>query len=240
VSCAQKDTWTSSPRQGEGRTSGRAGVYRGRVPDAEGTKDALGQYQGISSTRTTSLMHVYLRDEQVRLRMEQVEAQGLVPARSELVPMAFFAEDNAYPSFRALLPRETVEVLREALEEPVTLGLLAEEPAEASEEVHAMVGLAVPVGEDELQMDEEEDAPEEPWRASAGNADAWRGDEADEAFQGSGAPRTALLAFAPLIRIRRRFPQDFAEELADLLETALAGVTRPAMEARVDRLLEDL
>ena len=57
-------------------------------------------------------MHVYLRDEPVRLRMQEVDAEGLVPGDAGLVPMAFFAEDNENPSFRALLPPHTVAVLR--------------------------------------------------------------------------------------------------------------------------------
>lgn len=183
-------------------------------------------------------MHVYLRDEQVRLRMEPVDAQGLLPTDSDLVPMAFYAGENEHPSFRALLPPDTVVILREALDEVVTLGVLAEEPEDQAAEIHAMVGLAVPVAEQEGVEGEEKEA--EPWRASAGSSDAWRGDSDGGGYEEAGTPRTALLAFAPLIRIRRRFPEDFAEELADLLETALAGETRPALEARVDRMLEDL
>ncbi|HUE96191.1 MAG TPA: hypothetical protein VMN39_06005, partial [Longimicrobiaceae bacterium] len=86
-------------------------------------------------------MHVYLRDQQVTLRMETVDPQGLVPGDSDLIPMAFYAEENSLPSFRALLPPETVEVLREVLGGPVTLGLLADEPQETGEEIRAMVGL---------------------------------------------------------------------------------------------------
>jgi hypothetical protein len=183
-------------------------------------------------------MHVYLRDEQVRLRMEAVDAQGLLPPDSDLVPMAFFAGENEHPSFRALLPPETVVILREALDEVVTLGVLAEEPEDSSAEIHAMVGLAVPVGEDDVS-DSGREEESEPWRASSGSADAWRG-ERGGSFGEPDLPRTALLAFAPLVRIKRRFPEDFSEELADLLETALAGETRPALEARVDRMLEDL
>jgi hypothetical protein len=183
-------------------------------------------------------MHVYLRDERVRLRMERVEGHELVPERSDLVPMAFYADANDRPSFRALLPPDTVRVLRDALGEPVTLGLLAEEPEDESTEIRAMVGLAVPIDQHDLGGDEEEDEGSEPWRASAGNSEAWRGNAYAE-FE-TEPPRTALLAFAPLVRIRRRFPDDFGEELADLLETALAGSTKPALEARVDRMLEDL
>jgi hypothetical protein len=180
-------------------------------------------------------MHVYLKDEQVSLRMEPVDGQGLVPEGSDLVPMAFFVEENRSPSFRALLPPETLDVLRDAFTAPVTLGVLAEEPETESDEIHAMVGLAVPIASgDEVEADDEED---ESWRASAPSSDAWRGEEVEE---DGHPPRTALLAFAPLVRIRRRFPEDFGEELADLLETALAGVTRPALEARVDRMLDDL
>ena len=49
-----------------------------------------------------------------------------------------------------------------------------------------------------------------------------------------------MLAFAPLVRLARRYPDDFGEELADLLESALAGATRPSLEARVDRMLGGL
>jgi hypothetical protein len=184
-------------------------------------------------------MHVYLRTEQVRLRMEEVEGQGLVPEGADLVPMAFFAEENPNPSFRALLPPETVDVLRDALVEPVTLGVLAEEPEDPAEEIRAMVGLAVPVDDADFPEVEGEEEEGEPWRSSVGDSEAWRGDDAPE-FGDATPPRTALLAFAPLVRIRRRFPTDFGEELADLLEAALSGVTKPAIEARVDRFLEDL
>jgi hypothetical protein len=184
-------------------------------------------------------MHVYLRDEPVDLRMEEVESEGLVPDGSDLLPMAFFVRGNDQPSFRALLPVDTIEVLREALEDPVVLGVLAEEPEDPASEIRAMVGLAIPVGEEE-EKEKEGPAPE-PWRASAGDPEAWRGEESSEEEGEEGtAPRTALLAFAPLIRLQRKFPYDFGEELADLLEAALSGATRSALEARIDRMLEDL
>lgn len=188
-------------------------------------------------------MHVYLRDEQVSLRMERVDAEGLVPEDSDLVPMAFFVDSNENPSFRALLPPDTLETLQEMLNVPVILGVLAEEPTDEGEEIRAMVGLAVPIDHQNLLdrpfgEDGEEEA-DEPWRASAGSSEAWRGDEGPD-LDDPANPATAILAFAPLIRLKRQFPDDFGEELADLLESALAGSTRPASEARVDRLLEDL
>lgn len=185
-------------------------------------------------------MHVYLREEPVNLRMEAVDSQGLVPDDSELLPMAFFAEQNPQPSFRALLPLETVEVLRQALGAPVVLGVLAEEPDDAGDEIQAMVGLAMPIPEGQITDSDLDggDDDAEPWRASADSSEAWRGDaDEDEFDDDDGMPRTALLAFAPLVRLARRFPEDFANELADLLESALAGATRPALEARVDRML---
>jgi hypothetical protein len=182
-------------------------------------------------------MHVYLRDEPIELRMLEVDPEGLVPADSDLTAVAFFVLGNQAPSFRALLPGDTIEVLREALSEPVTLGVLAEEPDSPDTEIQAMVGLAVPVGD--LDGDETEGAeePDEPWKASAGDPEGWRGEGVDEENE---MPRTALLAFAPLVRLHRKFPLDFGDELADLLEAALSGVTRPALEARVDRMLGDL
>lgn len=182
-------------------------------------------------------MHVYLRDEPIELRMQEIDPEGLVPEGSDLTPIAFYVSGNDAPSFRALLPTDTIDVLREALAEPVTLGVLAEEPDDEEVEIRAMVGVAVSMGE----MDSEEEAdeePEEPWKASVGDGEAWRGESEGEAP--GDHPRTALLAFAPLVRLQRKFPMDFGEELADLLETALAGVTRPALEARVERMLGDL
>lgn len=188
-------------------------------------------------------MHVYLRDEPVALSMRRVNADGLADDRSGLTPVAFFVNDNEAPSFRALLPGETLAVLERALDEPARLGLLAEEPEEDGE-VRAMVGLSIPAGlmPDALveQADDvggEEDDEAEPWRASLGDPDGWRdGDGEDDPDM---AERTVLIAFAPLVRIARKYPYDFAEELADLLEAALAGRTRPSLEARVDRLLGD-
>ena len=183
-------------------------------------------------------MHVYLRDETVDLRMQEVESEGLVPDGADLLPMAFYVRGNEQPSFRALLPSDTIEVLREALEEPVVLGVLAEEPEDPGSEIHAMVGLAIPVGDDE-EVEEKEEPAAEPWRASVGDPEGWRGGD-PAAGEEPASPRTALLAFAPLIRLQRKFPYDFGEELADLLEAALSGATRSALEARIDRMLEDL
>jgi hypothetical protein len=179
-------------------------------------------------------MHAYIRDEPIRLSMRPTDTEGLAPEGSGLTAVAFYAADNPQPSFRALLPPETLATLERAFSEPVRLGVLAEEPETAGEEIHAMVGLELPADSlpDAAQAQEEE--PAEPWSMSS---DAWRGDVhgSDDA-----TPRTVLLAFAPLIRLRRKHPEDFGEELADLLESALAGDTRPVLQARVDRLLEDL
>jgi hypothetical protein len=174
----------------------------------------------------------------VDLEIREVDHEGLLPEEAELIPVAFYADGNERPSFRALLPPETLAILEEALQLPVQLGLLAEEPEEPSAEIHAMVGLSIPVdqlpegisAEGEEEGGEEE--PLEPWQSSS-DGEAWRGDDAGD----DEAPRTVMLAFAPLVRLTRRFPDDFGEELADLLESALSGATKPSLEARVDRML---
>ncbi|HEX5724474.1 MAG TPA: hypothetical protein VFX98_03360 [Longimicrobiaceae bacterium] len=186
-------------------------------------------------------MHVYLRDEPVALTMRQVDGEGMVAdADAGLVPIAFFADGNERPSFRALLPPETLSVLRDVTKGPVQIGVLAEEPDDPGGEVRAMVGLSIPAkllpeGMVPQEEGEEEEEHSEPWRSDAYDPDAWRG----EAWQDEDADtqRTVLLAFAPLVRLARRHPHDFGEELADLLESALAGNTRPSLEARVDRML---
>jgi hypothetical protein len=182
-------------------------------------------------------MHVYIREEPVELEMREVDAEGLVPSDAELVPMAFFVDGNQRPSFRAMLPADTLNLLRQTLREPVHLGLLAEEPDEPAAEVKAMVGISIPVNSlpdgmvpEEMEEDEEDN---EPWKASA-DYDAWRGD--GDTDDGDGE-RTVLLAFAPLVRVTRRKPDDFAEELVDLLESAITGATLPSLEARVNKML---
>lgn len=182
-------------------------------------------------------MHVYIREEPVELVMREVDAEGLVPDGTELVPMAFYVDRNERPSFRAMLPPETLELLQQTLRNPVQLGLLAEEPDDPGAEVKAMVGISIPVhslpdGMVPEEMEEEED-DDEPWKSSA-DYDGWRGDDWKDEEDPS---RTVLLAFAPLVRVARRCPDDFGEELVDLLESAISGATKPSLEARVDRML---
>ena len=182
-------------------------------------------------------MHVYIREEPVELRMREVDAEGLAVG-GDLVPMAFFVDGNQRPSFRAMLPSDTLNLLRQTLREPVHLGLLAEEPEDPDGEVKAMVGISIPVhslpdGMVPEEMEEEDDDGE-PWKASA-NYDGWRDD--GEWSDGGDPERTVLLAFAPLVRVIRRKPADFGEELVDLLESAISGATKPSLEARVDRML---
>ncbi|HEU0013935.1 MAG TPA: hypothetical protein VFQ45_09645 [Longimicrobium sp.] len=180
-------------------------------------------------------MHVYLRDEPVDLELREVEAEGLLSPETGLVPVAFFADGNDSPSFRAFLPPETLGILHQVTRTPVRLGLMAEEP-EGGAEIQAMVGLTIPLDQlpDGMVPQQEDDDEErlEPWQSSP-TSEAWRGGGGDD----DDAPRTVLLAFAPLVRISRRHPDDFAEELADLLESALAGATKPSLEARLERML---
>jgi len=184
-------------------------------------------------------MHVYIREEPVALEMREVDAEGLVPSESELVPMAFFVGGNLSPSFRAMLPSDTLNLLRQTLREPVQLGLLAEEPEDPDGEVKAMVGISIPVHSlpdgmvpEAMEDDGEDDS--EPWKSSA-DYDGWRDD--GDWSDGGDPERTVLLAFAPLVRVIRRKPADFGEELVDLLESAISGATKPSLEARVDRML---
>ncbi|MGH7457746.1 MAG: hypothetical protein ACREKN_01520 [Longimicrobiaceae bacterium] len=180
-------------------------------------------------------MHIFLRQGLVRLKMRRTRSGGVSGAAPELVPVAFFSAGNRRPSFRAMLPRETLGALRKLTSEPVQLALLAEEP-EQGDEVRAMVGVVVPVEGESEAMGEGAAPEQEPWRESLGEPEAWRGEESEH----HPGPGTALLAFAPLVRLARKHPDDFGAELADLLENALAGATRPALEARVDNLLEEL
>jgi hypothetical protein len=185
-------------------------------------------------------MHVYLRDEPVDLEMREVEPEGLLDEDSPLIPVAFYADGNENASFRAFLPPETIVILHQVIRGPVRLGLMAEEPEDPAQEIQAMVGLTVPIEHlppgMAAEVEEDDEAEDtEPWKGSGPALDAWRGDGSAEGDE--DRPRTIMLAFAPLVRIKRRHPDDFSEELADLLESALAGATKPSLEARVERML---
>lgn len=187
-------------------------------------------------------MHVYLRDEPVDLEMKEVEPEGLLTDDSQLIPVAFYADGNENASFRAFLPPETIVILHQVIRGPVRLGLMAEEPEDPAQEIQAMVGLTVPIEHlppgmaAEVEEEDDEDGPgAEPWQTGGSSPEAWRG--GDDGDADDERPRTIMLAFAPLVRIARRHPGDFAEELADLLESALAGATKPSLEARVERML---
>lgn len=177
-------------------------------------------------------MHLYLRDDTIRLQMRRVDPEGLGDQVESLTPIGFWVSGNERPSFRAMVPADTLAVLTTAFAEPVRLGLLAEEPEDDGEEVSGMVGVTLPA-DTVMSEGTVAEGSAEPW---SGDADAWmENDDAENPSQ-----RTVLLAFAPLVRLRRRFPADFAAEIADLLERALKGDTRPALEARVERQLGDL
>ncbi|HEX5869972.1 MAG TPA: hypothetical protein VFY65_06145 [Longimicrobium sp.] len=182
-------------------------------------------------------MHVYLRDEPVDLEMREVEPEGLLSDDSALIPVAFFADGNESPSFRAFLPPETIVILHQVIRGPVRLGLMAEEPEEPDKEIQAMVGLTIPVEALPPGMvaeaEEEGEHEREPWQ-TGGGTEPWKSEDAED---DEDRPRTVMLAFAPLVRIKRRHPEDFSEELADLLESALSGATKPSLEARVERML---
>jgi hypothetical protein len=183
-------------------------------------------------------MHVYLRDEPVELEMREVEPEGLLSDDSALIPVAFYADGNENPSFRAFLPPETIVILHQVIRGPVKLGLMAEEPEDAAAEIQAMVGLTIPIEALPPGMAaeaEEAEAENEPWKTGS-STEPWRGEDG-EGDEDEDRPRTVMLAFAPLVRIKRRHPADFAEELADLLESALSGATKPSLEARVERML---
>jgi hypothetical protein len=182
-------------------------------------------------------MHVYLRDEPVDLEMREVEPEGLLADDAALIPVAFFADGNESPSFRAFLPPETIVILHQVIRGPVKLGLMAEEPEDPAQEIQAMVGLTIPIEALPPGMAAEAEEAEhepEPWQAGP-TGESWRGDDVDD--DDDERPRTVMLAFAPLVRIKRRHPADFSEELADLLESALSGATKPSLEARVERML---
>lgn len=199
-----------------------------------------GGRSGKLARKASDEMHVYLREEPVDLEMREVEPEGLINDESALIPVAFYADGNQAPSFRAFLPPETIVILHQVIRGPVRLGLMAEEPEDPSSEVQAMVGLTIPiehlppgmVAEAEEELGGDDDEKLEPWQTSSAGAEPWKQDGDDE-----DRPRTIMLAFAPLVRIQRRRPDDFAEELADLLESALAGATKPSLEARVERML---
>src|SRR5688500_7068613 len=205
--CASRRSAGQAPAVGA-KVGGAAPREHGRnLRGVEGKNKTEVTHGGAVANRAgVDSMHVYLREDPVDLEMREVEPEGLAAPESGLIPIAFYADGNPNPSFRAFLPPETLGILQQVIRGPVRLGLVAEAQEKEGEEIQAMVGLTIPVDRLPKGMisQEELDEDKEAWQGE-GNSDAWRGEDwtpDDDDDQ----PRTILLAFAPLVRLQRRHP----------------------------------
>ena len=134
---------------------------------------------------------------------------------------------------RCVMPPEAWQQIEEygLLAEPVQVVLLARE---APPGLQCQLFAVVPVPE-ELQDDEDNDEPEEPWASSVPSS-AYEAAISDEPEQAD--PNVATLPLGNIVRYAhdRQHPGSLAEEAADVLRKVIQGETAEL----VDRALADL
>jgi hypothetical protein len=141
---------------------------------------------------------------------------------------------------RGVVPPEAVAPIQALLRTPVSLALAAE--ADDRGNIDGRICLVLPVDPTEL-LRLRQDEPEEPWRASVGDAptfdsdpDAWKNSPREE------PPRLALFPIGYAVRgVRdRRHPDDVAADAREMLENLLAGKGRDSVSKAIDDLLSSL
>jgi len=142
---------------------------------------------------------------------------------------------------RGVVAQTAVPAIRSLLRMPVALALAATEDPEHN--IEARVCLVLPVDADELQrfMEEDDEEPDEPWKASvpppAYETNASHGDDEDDDDQA----RLALLPIGNVVRgARDRHHEDVAADAREMLQNLVAGHARGAVDKAIDDLLDSL
>lgn len=145
---------------------------------------------------------------------------------------------------RGVVAEEAVEAITGLLRSPVSLALAAMEDEEGNIDARVCLVLSVDAEELRQQQSEEEDAGDEPWKASLPPAPQFSSDSWFEDTSGGeddDGPRLALLPIGNAVRgARDRRHEDVAGDAREMLENLLAGRGRDAVSKAIDDLLDSL
>ncbi|HSJ06696.1 MAG TPA: hypothetical protein VK936_08340 [Longimicrobiales bacterium] len=160
-----------------------------------------------------------------------IEARPMedVETPDDSVALSYYHEGHILA--RGVVANEALEAIRGLLREPVSVALAATEDEAGN--IEARVCLVLPVDSD--QLDEDEDEPDEPWRASVPVPPGEAEDDTGE------RPRMALLPIGNAVRgARHRNHQDVAGDAREMLSNLLAGRGQDAVNRAIDDLLGSL
>lgn len=137
---------------------------------------------------------------------------------------------------RSVVAQEAIEAITGILSQPVSVALAA--MADEQGNIEARVCLVLPVDPDEL-LQEDDDEPEEPWRASVPPPPIEV--ESDYAAPPEDRPKLALLPIGNVVRnATQRHHNDVAGDAREMLENLLAGRGRDAVQRAIDDLLDSI
>lgn len=154
--------------------------------------------------------------------------------------LAYYHENRLVA--RGVVAETAVPAIRSLLRTPVALALAATEDPDHN--IEARVCLVLPVDASELQrfMEEDDEEPEEPWKASV--PQAWfelESSSYEVEDNDDDQARLALLPIGNVVRgARDRHHEDVAADAREMLQNLLAGRARGAVEKAIDDLLDSL
>jgi hypothetical protein len=160
-----------------------------------------------------------------------IEARPMdgIATSDDSVALGYYHEGRVLA--RGVVANDAVDAIHGLLREPVSVALAATEDEAGN--IEARVCLVLPVDADELQ--EQEEGPDEPWRASVPIPPAELGNGYEE------KPRLALLPIGNAVRgAKQRNHPDVAGDAREMLSNLLAGRGQDAVSRAIDDLLGSL
>ena len=150
------------------------------------------------------------------------------------IALAYFHNERLVA--RGIVALDAVEAITNLLKAPVALALAATEDDERN--IEARVCLVLPVDPSELQkFVEEDDEPDEPWKASVPPPPF----ETEDTTEADEQARLALLPIGNVVRgVRDRHHEDVADDVREMLDNLVAGRAKGAVDKAIDDLLDSL
>ncbi len=180
---------------------------------------------------------VVTHPQPLRLEARHIEHDGTPPGSAAL---AYYHDDRLVA--RGIVTEEAVTAIRNLLRAPVALALAATEDDEHN--IEARVCLVLPVDPSDLErlVGEDDDEPDEPWKASVPPpAYETQGGSVKDDDDDDADARLALLPIGNVVRgARDRHHDDVAGDAREMLENLVAGRARSAVEKAIDDLLDSL
>ena len=155
------------------------------------------------------------------------------------IALAYYHEGRLLA--RGVVSNEAVKAINGILVNPVSVALAATEDEEGN--IDARFCLVLPVDPDKWPSDEE-DGPEEPWRASLPSAPTFETefDGTSPAEDDDDRPRVALLPIGNVVRHARdrNHRENIARDVREMLVNLMEGKGADAVEKAIDDLLRSL